>query len=338
MTAHDIEVFVRAIRKRQDVASVLLLENGSVPIDSMFMTSTGELWSMINLAIFGTREAVVRALVRLGVEINEFDLCEGIDCTPAGFAILNGKVSMLAVCHSLGAIFSNVHQSPFGPCSAIELAIKENVPNCLEYLLDEVEATRPINLSAKAKFDLATVVCENRFFESKSMEIFEVLQKRKYDFGQLSVDIPCEKNPPVKKKSFCGLVVRTEKATHPTYADLLLLNTHNSGDGYLLGYFVKDVGIKSKPGGIEAAAAYKINNAMRKRPNNAELPEFMPRTGSFLKDFTCGVCGAIATAKGCPYCFILYCSPKCLGKHSRSATCKKSQTAQYSGTSWRCFS
>lgn len=334
MTARDIEVFVRAIRKRQDVASVLMLENGSVPIDSMFMTSTGELWNMINLAIFGTREAVVRALVRLGVAINEFNICERMDSTPAGFAILNGKVSMLAVCHSLGSTFSNVHQSPFGPCSAIELAIEKNAPNCLEYLLDKVQATRPINLSAKAKFDLVTLVCENTSFESISMEIFEVLQKRKYDYEQLSVVIPGDFFPLVEKKSFCGLAVRTEKTTLPTYADLLLLNAHNSGDDFLLSYFVKDLGIKSKPCGIEAAATYKFNNALRNRQTNAAICNFLPQTGSILKDFTCGVCGAIATAKGCQYCFLLYCSPKCLGKHSRSAACKKLQAAHYLGNLW----
>lgn len=135
-------------------ATLALLESGHVTASSrVLVTFDGVASSLpvLFVAVECVREQVVRALIRLGADIDAFGTFGAYVHSPAAHAISNGIVSGLALCHRLGANLSIVRRrtSPQRSDSALSMALGDTQSACLAYLLDSVYLARPVELSGR---------------------------------------------------------------------------------------------------------------------------------------------------------------------------------------------
>lgn len=256
-------------------------------------------------AIVNESEPAVRALVRAGANIDQFeDVFEKQSGNAAAFAISTGSVSMLALCHDLGASFSCVSDAH----SAVEFAIYQEQPACLAYLLDHVDSTRPVHLSPDRTFQLCYAAERGR----PVLAIYKILATRGFDFKRL-------------ERQGVAVSVAGRSAN---LADVLLMRARESGDKGLIRYLVKDLGIVSSAGHIDAAMS--VLGAMKDEVLGRPSPAFTTPPDALLAKYKCAACDAVSATKVCSGCKMArYCSAECQTRHWKTGghkvVCKEHQ-------------
>lgn len=311
-------VFLVALQKRDDAIALALLDQRHVTTHSVcIFEKDGGLTAtpVIFLAIQYAREQVVRALVRLGADIDAFYpidadgvAIDGIAITPTGSAIRDGDAPSLALCHRLGANMSVVRRQSSVVLSAVSAAINSGVqqPVCLTYLLDNVYPGRPVVLS---RDEMASVCASASFTGGGRKAYFEVLETRGFDFKSMSIellsDFQYESDAPGSGASF---------------ADLLLVNVRSGGDAALLRYLVKDLGMVSTAGRLD------VSKGLLDDLVPTPVPELV---GAWSK-YECAACDSVGLTKMCAGCrAVRYCSKECGTRHWKTgghrAKCKEQQ-------------
>lgn len=167
MDTKDNRPFVAALKQGNDAVALALLEKGHVTVHTLtshgmpdFITAP---CALLMSAIYHDREQVVRAVLRLGANMDEFVEGSSGYVNAVGFAVLHNRVSMLSLFHRLGADMSDVFKPKyFGLAdpssifshSVLETAIIFRRPACLAYALDTINLERPIELTRHALLGL----------------------------------------------------------------------------------------------------------------------------------------------------------------------------------------
>lgn len=241
--------FVDALRRGDasgDAFALTLLEKGRVTIRS---TISGESHGVndplpvLHIAVRFVRERVVRALLRLGADINaaHYSPTNGLYRIPTGEAIIMGCASGLALCHTVGASMSVVARRQDGDGSgttddsAIAAAIREKQSTCLAFLLEKVYPQKPIKLD---RWEM-TGLCVCALHGGPVKALFKVLENEGFNFKSLK-DVEFNEEHPD------GMMMLN---------DVLLTSAQKSGDTDLLRYIVKDLGVVSTTGKLDASKA-----------------------------------------------------------------------------------
>lgn len=313
MGAETVISFVHAVLTGHDEAALYFLENKYVPVEALWIHYTGK-WTMMNLALYGGREMVVRALVRLGANLDSFHASDKMLYNSVGFTIWHSTdVFMLSLCRSLGAKNTDaVLRTQSASYSAVELAIKRLKPKFLAYLLDEVYPERPIDLSPKSISEL----CKCASLGNVSQGIFTVLYGRGYNFNE-NKDVLYKAN----RDGQLHEAIRSKVSLRPTLSECLLLKAQESKDCELMTYFVKTVGLKSKPGGIVTALKLNLHNKRQFGSTDIVIADFPPCSKTALAMYWCDSCGAVDDCVACTMCNIRLCASRCSGKHANSIRC-----------------
>lgn len=298
-----VDRFGCAVERGDNASALSLLENGHVTIHSVLkLESKGPLrrgaqenYPVLCVAVLFVREQVVRALLRLGADIDAPHTTPNGDThTPVGDSIRRGSVSRLALCHRVGAKMTHVC-SPAAPpetATTVSVAIEENQPACLAYLLDNVNVVRPIELSWEEMLHLSASSVRG----GRAKANFDVLQTRGFDFQLLA-----------KQK------VPADLSHEMTCADLILSYAQKSGDSAFMRYVVKELGV------VSTLAGLNLSNAT----SNEILAENGHPTANHhghdqvaLSKYECAACEAVGATKLCTGCRVVrYCSKDCGRKH-----------------------
>lgn len=345
----DVRDFIDALHRKDDESAVSLLQSGRVticsPVPSHLCTSmlgqrkvscgASASWTMMRCAISCEREEVALALVRLGANLDELYCRSDIDsvspectATSAGFAILEGKVSVLSLCHRLGASMSSVMPSGGRPTtvsesvSALGLSILAVQPACLKYLLDFVFPTRPIFITR----DEAFLFCMVAVHGKRAMALYQVLETRGMDFKFLD-ETPMSFEAETPEEAEALEAVRGGGAAGGsdgcTLTDIIVSNALESGDDKLMFYLLKKLRLVSTMGKLDMAKRYveiicssPASSSTQGGPPRAPcengiaaLPE------AFIRKFACVECEVVShLAHSCIRCKAQYCSKECQKK------------------------
>lgn len=239
MNAESVKQFTVALDQGEDDSALSLLENGGVKIDSFWVDEVDGVRHphlIFFLAVLFVRDEVVRALIRLGADINSFrDAGIGGSVTPSFDAIVASNVPALSLCHRLGANLSCAYlttDSPPKVRSGLQVAIGEAKPDPLIYLLDVICTARPVRLGAGEVETLETLVSRG----SPAKVCFEILEDRGFDFKALE-ELQYEPSDEIPSATYV--------------AAFILPFAQRSGNVELVRYFVKDLGLISTTGQLE---------------------------------------------------------------------------------------
>lgn len=310
--------FRRALRLADDDSALTLLRSGRVTVNSLLpyeINGVRESMPAIFIAVLFARLHVVRALLRLGAEIDALhdmrhgDLVGAV--TPAGAAILTGKVSGLSLCHKIGANMLFVgRSSALTEKSAVDVAIIVPQPVCLEYLLDSVYVARPIELSRPEMAGLSSAAIKGgRMKYSHQLRalkaLYKVLETRGFNFKLLE-----------------ETSLQSKTLGRITFADIMLKSAQESGDSDLISYIVKDLGVASSTEGLDVSEWY-INGLLTAAPDGGYgTPR--PRPETALTKYECAACDAVCATKVCTGCRVIrYCSKECSRSHWKTGGHKK---------------
>lgn len=304
---------LKAGNSEGDSFAISLLDDGHISCNSKTACphgNPGDEWTLLVAAIQYERETVIRRLVELGADVNEFHKTLGVSDTPAGYAIMNNKVPMLSLCFKLGADMKCVSRVGFEVSSplfsAVELAIEMRKPDCLGFLLEAVITTRPVELSARASTDLCLLARTG----SQAMETYRLLETRGYDFKILEgyeMDLydEEEERAAAEKRSGVSSVV--------SFAEVILACAKQSGDVDLVQYLVEKQGLVGDARKIDCAKEY-VAQAVRSDPGRfpSLSEEATQRIDTMLSKYECVSCRAVRNAVG----GVLLCSSNCPVKYN----------------------
>lgn len=162
-----------------------------------------------------------------------------------GNAILRCEVSLLSLCHRLGADMSCVIRSTSNSNSAVEIAISGTKLPCLVYLLDVVYPMRPVELGMAAMRDMCMAVALRG---KAALLLLKILDARGFNFkamkGLEMIPVPGVPTP--------------DNSTPLCLAANLINGARQSGDPILLRYVVKKLGVVSSQKHIDDS--FKANN------------------------------------------------------------------------------
>lgn len=324
MDAVYVQRFVTALRAKNDAAALSMLADGQVTIHTLFTDTNSNRMPLIVAAVYTERRKVVEAFARHGANINQLIRADNgfRKATVLGWAILNGHASMLPVLHRLGATMSQVYvfmslgtsklEQSF---SAVETAIHIIEPGCLLYLLDAANpriVPRPIILTKLSMMDLCHASSTGR----RAIPIFKALKTCDFDFGTLKQALPVEFRGP----SVAGGSAHRRAPNPVSYADFLLMCAVESGDVSLMRYLVKQLGMVSPVGNMEATKDYEDLRKSLQFFDNFHGP----RPGAPLAKYKCASCESVCATKWCPACKVTrYCSVECQRVHWKSGGHKK---------------
>lgn len=353
MDTNNVKKFVRALAAGDDASALSLLENGLVPIRApCWPLEDGNVLPLILLAIVHERERVVRALVRLGANLDELRDCsksaDGLFLkTALGFAIDQGSSAMLALCHERGAEVSHVSCSDprahfpgtgIDNCidSAKDLAIRAMHPACLVYVLDEV-CPKPVHLGGNEMVSIcATAMAPGR--GNDAIAVYKIFTDRGYDFRKFEGVFFKNVNFGTTGSSASGEYVADsatglEAPSELSFADLWLLNAQKSGDPILLAYLVKDLGLVSGIGKMGTLKCSLEASKIYVDSTEGLAKVFGVRPEASLARFECAACGSVGATKRCSGCKVTrYCSPECQDRHWKTGghkkDCKKLSTGR----------
>lgn len=351
MDAEHVNQFEGALIRGDDSLALSMLQHGRVTVASLWRCEAdGDLtgvFPVLFAAIQHEREGVVRALVHRGADLDDFHLhaCGEYAVTAVGFAITNDSVSMLRVCHRLGAKFSKVFRGPApmllpGSDSGLMMAVASVKPACLAYLLDEVDPVRPVVLSRQTKTTLALMAARGGIMKA----VFEVLQSSGFNFRLLE-KVLCAPDDEVRADEpsdsaddgpsgaqVSSLSVASDGTPYrKTLADVMLTNALQSGDAVFLRYLVNDLGLVSTTGQMEFTKDFVdpeltspsrqalLHDVAHEQDNNSSTSAQGPGAAAVSTEYACAVCEAVRAAKICGSCKVTrYCSSECQGKHWRN--------------------
>lgn len=247
--------FVEALFQKDDATALALLDDGRVTIHTPWTRGPGGFCcqadppstccaprSLLIASVVSGRKKVARIMLRRGADINAFQEIEarqdygaGIKrISVAGYFISTGNARALALSHRLGANMETVFLRTLGTfsknISAVHFAIMTAHSACLQYLLDKVYQTRPVNLTVEER----RALCLMARIGPPAMDLFKVLRTRKYDFSVLKRDVG--DLPAVKD----GM-----RPCQVTFADILETSVRLSEDAVFLRYVVKRLGMAS---------------------------------------------------------------------------------------------
>lgn len=317
--SYDLQ-FVDAMKtgnSEGDSFALSLLDGGHITSNSKTACAhgnPGDEWTLLVAAIHYERETLIRRLVELGADINEFHTTLGVSDTPAGYAIMNNKVLMLSLCFKLGADMKCVSRVGFEVSSpsfsAVELAIEMRKPDCLEYLLEAVIRTRPVELSARASTDLCLMARTG----SQAMGTYRLLETRGYDFKILEgyeMDLydEDEERAAAEKRTGVSSVV--------SFAEVILACAKQSGDADLVQYLVEKLSLVGDARKIDCAKEY-VAQAVRSDPGRfpSLSEEETQRVDALLSKYECVSCRTVRSAvRG-----VQLCSSNCPAKANTTRT------------------
>lgn len=311
--------FAFALSKGYDSSALGMLRDGRVTVNTRVPSEPvkahyrgrGPQWgvpfsgtvSMMCATINFGREEVARGLLSLGANIDEIDRTESIgsgltcsDVTWAGRAILRCEVSMLSLCHRLGADMSCVIRSASESNSAVELAITGMELPCLIYLLDEVYPVRPVTLSIAA---MCSICVAMPLRGKAALILLKILDSRGFNFKTLEglemLPEPGEFTP--------------NHSAHLSLAANLINGTRQSEDPTLLHFVVKKLGLVSSQ--EHRDLSLKANDEPVLRNVFNAWPD------ATLKKYACAaeMCDAVGVTMWCSRCKMAqYCSSECQNK------------------------
>lgn len=292
------------MRLGDDASALDLLKSGRIQADTLLpfvVAGVTETAPVIFPAVLFLRDQVVRALVRLGANIDELRIDSGgrRELTPAGHAIYCGNVSALALCHRLGAsmsFVSGIVDDSAVECSAIFFAVSNLRCACLEYLLDSVFPARPLKLSMSEMVGVAGTAAKGG---AGGRPICEVFVNRGNDF-----------------KLFAEFYNDYGERGQTSMADLMFATAQASGDVKFMRYVVKTLGLSTTTGHLnlwKAECDLNIPGSVE-----SEVPE------APLTKYDCVGCEAVCATKFCTGCRVArYCSKECSVKHWKTGGHKK---------------